>query len=63
MKDVCSSEDEVLAAGPWREGDEEEDDFIMIPETVTSRSGRVASKGFNCYSPLILKRYIRFLPG
>ena len=41
---VYSSEDEVLAAGPWSEEDEEEDAFIMIPETVTTRSGRVASR-------------------
>jgi len=37
------SDDEVLAAGPWSEEDEEEDAFIMIPETVTTLSGRVAS--------------------
>ena len=39
--DVCSSEDEVLAAGLWSEG---EDDFIMIPETFITRSGRVATR-------------------
>ena len=35
--DACSSEDEVLAPGPWSE---EKEEFI-IPETVTTRSGRV----------------------
>ena len=34
-----SSEDKVLAAGPWSE---EEEEFIIIPETVTTRSSRVA---------------------
>lgn len=42
--DVCSSEDKIQAAGPWRDGDEGEDDFIMISETITTRSGRVASR-------------------
>ena len=41
--DISSSEDEVVAAGPRSEGDEEEEDF-MIPETVTTRSGRVAGR-------------------
>ena len=41
--DVSSSEDEVIAAGPGSEGDEEEEDF-MIPETVTTQSGRVAGR-------------------
>ena len=36
---ACSSEDKVLAAGPWSE---EEEEFIIIPETVTTRSSRVA---------------------
>ena len=40
---VSSSKDEVVAAGPGSEGDEEEEDF-MIPETVTTRSGRVAGR-------------------
>ena len=42
-EDACSSEDKVLhcvAAGLWSE--EEEEEFIIIPETVTMRSGRVA---------------------
>ena len=38
------AEDEVLAAGPWSKGDEEEHSFIIIPESVTTRSGRVASR-------------------
>ena len=38
-EDACSSEDEVLDAGPWSE---EEEEFITIPETVTTRSSRVA---------------------
>ena len=37
-EDACSSEDQVLVAGPWGE---EEEEFI-IPETVCTRSGRVA---------------------
>jgi len=37
-EDARSLEDE-LAAGPWSE---EEEEFIIIPETVTTRSGRVA---------------------
>ena len=41
--DVSSSEDQVVAAGPGSEGDKEEEDF-MIPETVTTRSGRVAGR-------------------
>ena len=41
--DVSSSEYEVVAAGPGSEGDEEEEEF-MIPETVTTRSGRVAGR-------------------
>ena len=36
-EDSCSSQDEVLAAEPWSE---EEEEFI-IPETLASRSGRV----------------------
>ena len=39
-EDACSSEDEVLAAGPWSE---EEEEFI-IPETLTTRSGRVTGR-------------------
>ena len=42
--DVCSSADEFLAAGLWSEGDEEEEDVLMIPETVIKWSGRVASR-------------------
>ena len=38
-RNACSSEDEVLAAGPWSE---EEEEFIIIPETVTMRSSGVA---------------------
>ena len=38
-EDACSSKDKVLAAGPWSE---EEEEFIIIPETVTRRSSRVA---------------------
>ena len=35
-----------IVSGPWSEGDEEEDNFIMIPsaEAVTTWSGRVASR-------------------
>ena len=36
--DIYSSEEGALAAGPWSEGDEEEDDFAMIPETNTTWS-------------------------
>ena len=38
-EDACSSEDQVLAAGPWSE---EEEELIIVPETVTTRSSRVA---------------------
>ena len=38
-EDACSLEDNVLAAGPWSE---EEEEFVIIPETVTRHSGRVA---------------------
>ena len=38
--DVSSSEDEVVSAGP---GSGDEEDF-MIPETITTRSGRVAGR-------------------
>ena len=38
-EDACSSENEVLAAGPWSE---EKEEFIIIPDTVTTRSSRVA---------------------
>ena len=38
-EDACSSEDNVLAVGPWSE---EEEEFNIIPETVTTRSSRVA---------------------
>ena len=41
--DVSSSEDEVVAAGPGSEGDEGEEDFI-IPETVSTGSGRGARR-------------------
>ena len=39
--DISSSEDEDVSAGPGSEGDEE--DFV-IPETITTRSGRVAGR-------------------
>ena len=38
-EDGCSSEDKALAAGPWSE---EEEEFIITPETVNTWSGRVA---------------------
>ena len=57
--DVCSSEDNVQATGSWRDGDEEEDDFIMISETITTRSGRVASR----FSTVIKKVHSVFIPG
>ena len=49
-EDACSSEDKVLAAGPWSEKEEE---FIIIPETVTMRSSRLSGwQCFNYCSPL-----------
>ena len=38
-EDSCSSEDKVLTAGPWSE---EEEEFIIVPETVSTRSSREA---------------------
>ena len=40
-EDACSSEDNVLSAGPWSE---EEEEFIIIPETVITRSGLAVLK-------------------
>jgi len=41
-----------IVSGPWSEGDEEEDNFIMIPsaEAVTTWSGRVASRVSTLFS-------------
>ena len=46
-----SSDDEVLAMGPESENNDENNDEIMIPETVYTRSGRKAG-GFSTVSDL-----------